>query len=118
DLIDIAGARRSIAAGDAEDVQSLRAELVDAEREKSRAIGEERFEEAGAWRDHIAEMTARIKAAEESGDAEVTRVVDEMQISQVISRFTGIPTSRISGDDKARLASLEDSLHASVIGQH
>jgi ATP-dependent Clp protease ATP-binding subunit ClpC len=118
DLIDIAGARRSIAAGDAEDVQSLRAELVDAEREKSRAIGEERFEEAGAWRDHIAEMTARIKAAEESGDAEVTRVVDEMQISQVISRSTGIPTSRISGDDKARLASLEDSLHASVIGQH
>ena len=117
DLIDIAGARRSIAAGDTEDVQGLRAELVEAERDKSRAIGEERYEDASAWRDHIAELTARITAAEESGAAGVTRVVDEAQISEVISRSTGIPTSRISGDDKARLATLEESLHASVIGQ-
>ncbi|HCJ53894.1 ATP-dependent Clp protease ATP-binding subunit [Glutamicibacter arilaitensis] len=117
DLIDIAGARRSIAAGDTEDVQSLRAELVDAEREKSRAIGEERYEDASAWRDHITELTARITAAEEAGDAGITRVVDEAQISEVISRSTGIPTSRITGDDKTRLASLEESLHTSVIGQ-
>ncbi|ALG27910.1 AAA family ATPase [Glutamicibacter halophytocola] len=117
DLIDIAGARRSIAAGDTEDVQSLRSDLMEAEREKSRAIGEERFEDASAWRDHIAELTARINAAEEAGDAGITRVVDEVQISEVISRSTGIPTSRITGDDKSRLASLEQSLHASVIGQ-
>ena len=117
DLLDIAGARRSIAAGDTEDVQGLRAELVEAEREKSRAIGEERYEDASAWRDHIADLTARITAAEESGDASVTRVVDEAQIAEVIARSTGIPASRISGDDKARLATLEESLHASVIGQ-
>src|SRR5690606_39025849 len=117
DLIDIAGARRSIAAGDTEDVQGLRSELVDAERDKARAVGEERLEDASAWRDHITALTERIAAAEEAGDAGITRVVDEAQISEVIARSTGIPTSRISGDDKARLSVLEESLHASVIGQ-
>ena len=118
DLLDIAGARRSIAAGDAEDVQALRAELVEAERGKARAIGEERYEDASAWRDHMAELAARITAAEESGVESVTRVVDEQQIAEVIARSTGIPASRINGDDKARLAGLEEALHASVIGQH
>ncbi|MFJ2619879.1 ATP-dependent Clp protease ATP-binding subunit [Glutamicibacter sp. NPDC087344] len=117
DLIDIAGARRSIAAGDTEDVQGLRAELVEAERDKARAVGEERFEDASAWRDHITALGERIASAEAAGDAGVTRVVDETQISEVIARSTGIPTSRISGDDKARLSTLEESLHHSVIGQ-
>lgn len=118
DLLDIAGARRSIAAGGTEDVQALRNELVEADREKARAIGEERYEDASAWRDHNAALTERITAAEKAGDSGITRVVDEAQISEVISRSTGIPTSRINGDDKNRLASLEEQLHASVIGQH
>ncbi|WP_404288979.1 ATP-dependent Clp protease ATP-binding subunit [Glutamicibacter arilaitensis] len=118
DLIDIAGARRSIAAGGTEDVQALRNELVEADRDKARAVGEERFEDAGAWRDHIAALTERIAAAEQAGDSGITRIVDEAQISEVIARSTGIPTSRINGDDKTRLASLEEQLHASVIGQH
>ncbi|MCW4465851.1 ATP-dependent Clp protease ATP-binding subunit [Glutamicibacter sp. MNS18] len=117
DLLDIAGARRSIAAGNTEDVQALRAELVDSERDKARAIAEERFEDAGAWRDHIKELTERIVQVEESGGQSVTRVVDEVQIAEVISRSTGIPAAKITADDKSRLANLESELHASVIGQ-
>ncbi|WP_431710991.1 ATP-dependent Clp protease ATP-binding subunit [Glutamicibacter uratoxydans] len=118
DLLDIAGARRSIAAGGTEDVQALRAELVDSERDKARAIAEERFEDAGAWRDHIKELTERIVQVEESGGETVTRVVDEAQIAEVIARSTGIPAAKITADDKSRLANLETELHASVIGQH
>ena len=117
DLLDIAGARRSIAAGGTEDVQALRAELVDSERDKARAIAEERFEDAGAWRDHIKELTERIVQVEESGGQSVTRVVDEAQIAEVIARSTGIPAAKITADDKSRLANLESELHASVIGQ-
>lgn len=118
DLLDIAGARRSIAAGGTEDVQALRQELVEGEREKARAIAEERFEDAGAWRDHLTGLSERIRQVEESGGATVTRVVDEQQIAEVIARSTGIPAARITSDDKSRLAKLEEELHGSVIGQH
>lgn len=118
DLLDIAGARRSIAADGTVDVQALRSELVDSERDKARAIAEERFEDAGAWRDHITELTERIRQVESTGGKSVTRVVDEEQIAEVIARSTGIPAARITSDDKSRLAKLEEELHSSVIGQH
>lgn len=117
DLLDIAGARRSIAAGDAQDVQALRQELIECEREKARAIAEERFEDAGAWRDHANELSERVSAAEANGDASVTRVVDEAQIAEVIARSTGIPVAKITADDKGKLANLEQELHERVIGQ-
>src|SRR6185312_14603156 len=43
--------------------------------------------------------------------------VDEEQIAQIISRATGIPAARLTEGDRARLAKLEDELHARVIGQ-
>ncbi len=44
-------------------------------------------------------------------------VVESLDIEQVISKMTGVPTSRISEDDTARLEHLESDLRARVIGQ-
>ncbi len=44
-------------------------------------------------------------------------VVDEAEIAAVISRATGIPVNRLTETERERLASLEDELHARVVGQ-
>ena len=44
-------------------------------------------------------------------------IVEAFDIEQVISKMTGVPTSRISEDDTSRLEHLESDLRARVIGQ-
>ncbi|MCR4400992.1 MAG: AAA family ATPase, partial [Syntrophomonadaceae bacterium] len=43
--------------------------------------------------------------------------VDEEDIARVVSRWTGIPVSRLMEGEKEKLARLEDVLHERVIGQ-
>ncbi|GAA1355470.1 ATP-dependent Clp protease ATP-binding subunit [Arthrobacter rhombi] len=120
DLIDQAGARLSLRRGPAVDVEALRAELADLESRKSNAVAGERFEEAGQLRDEIAGLTEHLEQVAATGTAPraaTAEVVDEGQIAQIISRATGIPASRLTEGDRARLAKLEDELHSRVIGQ-
>lgn len=120
DLIDQAGARLSLRRGPAVDVESLRSELADLESRKSDAVAGERFEEAGQLRDEITGLTEHLEQVAATGAAPraaTADVVDEEQIAQIISRATGIPASRLTEGDRARLAKLEDELHSRVIGQ-
>lgn len=120
DLIDQAGARLSLRRGPAVDVEALRTELAELESRKSDAVAGERFEEAGQLRDEIAGLTEHLEQVAATGTAPraaAADVVDEEQIAQIISRATGIPASRLTEGDRARLAKLEDELHSRVIGQ-
>ncbi|HXD27790.1 MAG TPA: ATP-dependent Clp protease ATP-binding subunit [Arthrobacter sp.] len=119
DLIDQAGARLSLRRGPVVDTGALRAELATLQSRKDDAVASERFEEAGRLRDGIRDLTARIEAAEAAPAPEAggSDTVDEEQIAQIISRATGIPAARLTEGDRARLAKLEDELHARVIGQ-
>ncbi len=44
--------------------------------------------------------------------------VDAEDIAEIVSRWTGIPVSRIEEGESAKLVHLEDRLHERVIGQH
>ncbi len=44
--------------------------------------------------------------------------VTECEISEIISKWTGIPVSRLLESEKEKLLKLEDILHQRVIGQH
>ncbi|WP_372698852.1 ATP-dependent Clp protease ATP-binding subunit [Arthrobacter sp. JSM 101049] len=120
DLIDQAGARLSLRRGPKVDTEALRTELAELESRKNDAVTSERFEDAGRLRDEIRELTGRLEAATSAAptpEAGGSNTVDEEQIAQIISRATGIPASRLTEGDRARLAKLEDELHARVIGQ-
>ncbi|WP_417217831.1 ATP-dependent Clp protease ATP-binding subunit [Arthrobacter sp.] len=122
DLIDQAGARLSLRRGPAVDVEALRTELAELESRKNDAVASERFEEAGRLRDEITGLTEHLEQVAATGTAPRPAgspgdVVDEEQIAQIISRATGIPASRLTEGDRARLAQLEDELHSRVIGQ-
>ena len=121
DLIDQAGARLRLRLGAKVDVSSLMQRLADLEAEKNSAVVAERYEEASAVRDRIAQVQAEIDEAAtrgpSTGSGTGSAVVDEPEIAAVISRATGIPVSRLTATERARLASLGEELHGRVIGQ-
>ncbi|WP_331828370.1 ATP-dependent chaperone ClpB [Candidatus Blochmannia sp. SNP] len=44
--------------------------------------------------------------------------VTDIEIAEVLSRWTGIPVSRMLASEKDKLLNMEDTLHQLVIGQH
>ncbi|MFV0319972.1 MAG: ATP-dependent Clp protease ATP-binding subunit [Microbacterium sp.] len=124
DLIDQAGARLRLKLGVQVDTNAFMERLAELEADKNAAVSAEKYEDAARIRDAIADVQARLDAAS-SVPSDPTRsssrstggVVDEPEIAAVISRATGIPVSRLTESSRERLASLEDELHARVIGQ-
>ena len=53
----------------------------------------------------------------QNGEAMITEEVDENHIAEVVSRWTGIPVSRMMTSEKEKLLHLEDELKKRVIGQ-
>ncbi|TDT63158.1 ATP-dependent Clp protease ATP-binding subunit ClpC [Frigoribacterium sp. PhB116] len=124
DLIDQAGARRRLRLGGVArvDVAALRAQLAELESSKHAAVAAERYEEASQVRDELEVVQARLDAAAGHPDVETSpeapgTEITEADVAEMVSRATGIPASRLSEGDRARLALLEQELHARVVGQ-
>lgn len=70
----------------------------------------------------IPELEAKLKAAEATEEQGVqhqllrNRVTDE-EISEVVSRWTGIPVARMMEGEREKLLRMEETLRASVVGQ-
>ena len=108
------------------DAESLPAGLK-AKEGRIRQLGDER--EAAAQRfdyQRAAELRAEQLRLEEEYGAERDRlfadrnfdmVVDELDIAQLVSNWTGIPTGRLLEGEGERLVHMEESLHHRIIGQ-
>jgi ATP-dependent Clp protease ATP-binding subunit ClpC len=55
--------------------------------------------------------------AEAGTDVDEVDVVDEESIAEILSGWTGIPVHRLTEEETARLARMEDELHRRVVGQ-
>lgn len=118
DLIDQAGARLRLRLGAQVDVSALVERLATLEADKNAAVSAEHYEEASRIRDEIGDVQDRLAQATAAGAiARPDAIVDEPEIAAVISRATGIPVNRLTETERERLASLEDELHARVVGQ-
>ncbi|MEG1645192.1 MAG: ATP-dependent chaperone ClpB [Alistipes sp.] len=71
----------------------------------------------------IVEMQKRIDALQEefklssSSGSMIKEEVDAQDIAEVVSRWTGIPVSRMLASEREKLLHMEDELHRRVIGQ-
>ena len=68
----------------------------------------------------IPELEAKLELATESETQETTLLknkVTETEIADVLSRWTGIPVSKMLEGEKAKLLSMETALHERVVGQ-
>ena len=108
-------------------VEEIQAEVKNIENYKFEA---EQAERAGDY-GRVAELRyGRIKEAEkkvedlkaqlremQSDNAMINEEVDSEQIAEVVSKWTGIPVTRMLQSERERLLHLEDELHRRVVGQ-
>ncbi len=50
-------------------------------------------------------------------ERDIDMVVDESDIAELVSKWTGIPTGRLLGGEAERLVNMEEGLHQRIIGQ-
>jgi len=121
DVIDEAGARARLAAqAPPPEVAELKAKLEEVNVEKEAAVRDQNFERAAALRDKERELQGEIRRKGEEWEKHrqsFRPVLGEEEISFIVSRWTGIPVTRLQEAESARLLRMEDELHASVVGQ-
>jgi ATP-dependent Clp protease ATP-binding subunit ClpC len=121
DVIDEAGARARLAAqAPPPEVAALKADLERVNGEKEAAVRDQNFEKAAALRDKEREIQGDIRKKQEEWELRRQShrpVLGEEEIAFIVSRWTGIPVTRLQEAETARLLRMEDELHLNVIGQ-
>jgi ATP-dependent Clp protease ATP-binding subunit ClpC len=121
DVIDEAGARARLAAqAPPPEVAALKTDLEKVNTEKEAAVRDQNFEKAASLRDKEREIQGNIKQKQQEWEARRQShrpVLGEEEISFIVSRWTGIPVTRLQEAETARLLRMEDELHHTVIGQ-
>src|SRR5919106_1133495 len=121
DVIDEAGARARLASQvPPAEVAELKTSLEKVNLQKEDAVRDQNFERAASLRDQERDLQnqIRLKQEEWEKDRQTRRpVIDEENIAFIVSRWTGIPVTRLQEAETARLMRMEDELHASVVGQ-
>jgi len=121
DVIDEAGARARLAAqAPPPEVAALKADLEKVNGEKEAAVRDQNFERAASLRDKEREIQGNIKQKQAEWEARRQShrpVLGEEEIAFIVSRWTGIPVTRLQEAETSRLLRMEDELHQTVIGQ-
>jgi ATP-dependent Clp protease ATP-binding subunit ClpC len=121
DIMDEAGSRARIASMTRPpDVKEVEKEIEDIRAQKEGAIKAQDFEKAAALRDTEKQAKEKLEGIltqwrEQREEKEV--VVGEDDIMHVISKWTGVPLSRMEQAETAKLLRMEEELRGKVIGQ-
>ncbi len=106
------------------EIREVKERLEAARTEAERAEREGNLERAaqlryGTMRELEAEIEAKTARLNElqADEAMLKEEVDEEDIAEIVSKWTGIPVSRLMEGEMAKLVRMEDALHARVIGQ-
>ncbi|MEX2179418.1 MAG: ATP-dependent Clp protease ATP-binding subunit [Gemmatimonadaceae bacterium] len=121
DVIDEAGARARLAAqAPPPEVAELKGQLEKVNLEKEAAVRDQNFERAAALRDSERELQGEIRKKQEEWEKRRQShrpELGEEEIAFIVSRWTGIPVTRLQEAETSRLLRMEEEIHASVIGQ-
>lgn len=121
DLIDEAGSRvRLSSAHEPEEFRALETEIKQVSEEKTAYINAQNFEKAAELRDKEKELTATLQDKKEAWKEEAnkkTARVTELEIADIVSGWTGIPTGQLTEEESERLLKMESVLHGRIVGQ-
>ncbi len=102
---------------DKQQMETLKYEAERAEREGNYGrVAEIRYGKLQELERDIEQVTEQLKAAQ-GGDSLVREEVTADDIAEVVSRWTGIPVTRMLQSEREKLLHLEEELHRRVIGQ-
>src|SRR5438067_1389563 len=121
DVIDEAGARARLAAqAPPPEVADLKNQLEKVNGDKEAAVRDQNFERAASLRDKERELQSDIRRKQEEWEKRrqsFRPVLGEEEIAFIVSRWTGIPVTRLQEAETSRLLRMEDEMHHTVIGQ-
>jgi ATP-dependent Clp protease ATP-binding subunit ClpC len=121
DVIDEAGARARLAAqAPPPEVAELKGQLDKLQSEKEAAVRDQNFERAASLRDGERDLQSQIRKKQDEWEKHRQShrpVLGEEEISFIVSRWTGIPVTRLQEAESARLLRMEEEMHASVVAQ-
>ena len=102
---------------DKQDMENLKIEAERAEREGDYGrVAEIRYSKMKTLEDDIKSIQSQLASAQD-GNAMVREEVTADDIAEVVSRWTGIPVTRMMQSEREKLLHLEEELHKRVIGQ-
>ena len=120
DLIDEAASKIRIEAQSSPDhVKVLEQKLQDLQNVEEALATRGEYEQAATVRTERLKMEQEYKKEKEKGGGEKKRelVVTEEDIAELVSKWTGIPVSRMLEGEAKKLLHMEERLHQRVIGQ-
>lgn len=121
DVIDEAGSRARISTMTRPpELKELESNIDDIKSKKEEAIKEQDFEGAASMRDKEKQAKDALdKALEEWNKKreDFKVIVDDEEVIQVISKWTGVPLQRLEQGEAQRLLNIENDLSEIVIGQ-
>ena len=102
---------------DKQQIENLKLEAERAEREGNyERVAEIRYSKLKILEDDIKRIQEQLKSTQ-GGEAMVREEVTADDIAEVVSRWTGIPVTRMMQSEREKLLHLEEELHHRVIGQ-
>ena len=121
DLIDEAASRVRLQSYTAPpDVKALEEEIERLGKEKEAAVISQEYEKAALYRDQEKAKQAELNRLMEdwkNDTAGKAKVVTEEDIAQIVSKWTGVPVTKLQAEDTERLLHMEEILHQRVVGQ-
>jgi ATP-dependent Clp protease ATP-binding subunit ClpB len=111
--------------GAIEAIKEAKARLEEAHREAERAERDADLERAAKLRygeipdleKTLSEQEARLAELHAEGGSMLTEEVTDEDVAQIVSKWTGIPVSRLMEGEVEKLIHMEERLHERVIGQ-
>ncbi|GJM27228.1 MAG: ATP-dependent Clp protease ATP-binding protein [Phycisphaerae bacterium] len=121
DVIDEAGsrARLQITTRPAA-LKEIEKQIVEITGHKESAIRRQEYEKAAGLRDQERQLIADLE--QKKREWEVKRdsaemIVDEEEIAYIVSKWTGVPLTKLEESESERLLRMREELHKTVIGQ-
>ena len=122
DLIDEASSQvRMEIYTEPENIKELQEKIERMKKEKDDAIYNQEFEKAAEIRDKERNEQIKLdKILETWNENKNTQIVEitEDNITQIISKWTGIQVQKLTEDDNKKLRNLENKLHERIVGQN
>ena len=120
DLIDEASSRAKVKNNySSAQEKELKEKLVKLNANKEDAVTQEDFEKASKLRDEIAELNKQLEEIKNtpSTQPETPAEIGEEEIAEVVSKWTGIPITKVTEGESEKLLKLEATLSERVKGQ-
>ncbi len=100
------------------EIEDLRVEAENYERSGDYGkVAEIRYGKIAEIEKKLEENNRKIEARQASGDLIMKEEIDSDDIAEIVSRWTGIPVSKMLQSERQKLLGIEKELHRRVVGQ-